>query len=216
MNENFYPILLDISDLKILVIGAGKVALRKIKNLSEFEADITIISPKIDDEIVSFSKNNMITIHEREYQMGDVSKHDMVFCATDNRELNEKIAEECQAKKILVNSADGREQSSFLVPATIKDGKVCVSVSSQGEAPFFVKKLKEQIKSNLPKYLSEKSDIASKFRENVLKDETFLGKDKKALYKIFHITNWDSRLEKYGLKKAKEYVAKIIEEYKKL
>ena len=73
----------------------------------------------------------------------------MAICATDNEELNRKIAEYCEALHIPVNVVDNPELSSFYVPSVINRGPLCISITTGGNSPLFAKRLREELEKQI-------------------------------------------------------------------
>jgi precorrin-2 dehydrogenase/sirohydrochlorin ferrochelatase len=128
---NYYPIFLDLRAKPVLVVGGGKVALRKTKGLLEAGARITIIAPNVSDEL----RGRDVTLIEREYQSGDCNGHALIFAATSSREVNAQIGREASALGIPANIADAPEECGFIVPARFADGDVQIAVSTGGKDP---------------------------------------------------------------------------------
>ena len=125
---NFMPIIVKIENKKILIVGAGNVALNKIKIIKQFSNNITIISPVVKDEILNFNLN----VIKRKINYKDLLNYDIIYCCSNNKRLNEKIANYCKKRNKLVNVVDNPELSSFISPAIFVKDYMTVSVSSTG------------------------------------------------------------------------------------
>ena len=122
----------DLSDSKVLVFGAGKIATRRISVLNEFCSDITVIADNFSCEAKDLGKNEKIKTVCRKYAEGDCDGFDIVIAATDNRKVNHSIFEECREKHISVNVCDCKEECSFYFPSIISDENVVVGVTASG------------------------------------------------------------------------------------
>lgn len=106
----YFPFYIDIKDKKILVVGGGKVALRKVEKLLQFEPKITVVAPFICDEIRKLG----VSIIERKFIDSDI---DNIFCAisaTDDEVVNGHIFKLCSEKNILVNTVDDKDKCGFI------------------------------------------------------------------------------------------------------
>lgn len=125
-----FPLFVSLSGKTVTVVGAGKIASRRIKVLFEYGARIRVIAPQICAEIRALSGS--LEIIEREYERGDVSGSFMVIAATDSREVNQKAGADAKAEGINVSVADSREECSFYFPAVIRKGSISIGLVSDG------------------------------------------------------------------------------------
>jgi siroheme synthase-like protein len=142
---NYYPIFLDLRSKPVLVIGGGKVALRKTKGLLEAEARVTIIAPAVLEDL----RVQPVTIYEREYRAGDCVGFTLVFAATNVREVNARIGREAADLGIPANIADAPEECGFIVPARFSEGDIQIAVSTGGRDPRRAVAIRERIKQVL-------------------------------------------------------------------
>ena len=113
-----YPIFMNLQDQKCLVVGAGPVALRKIRLMQSAGAKITVIAPDMCDEIESEFKDS-ITYLAREFEDNDINDYRLITAATNFPEVNERVSHLAQAKNIPVNVVDQPELCSFITPSII-------------------------------------------------------------------------------------------------
>ncbi len=146
----YFPFYVDLTDKKCVIIGGGKVAYRKIKVLLDFDADITLISPQIIDEIRELSKD--IRLIERAFEVEDIKNAFYVISATNNKGLNELVSSLCFATNTLVNVIDDIEKCNFIFPAVLKKDEITISVSTSGSSPIMSKAIRDNIDENLPEY----------------------------------------------------------------
>ena len=209
MNKNYFPILLDITNFKCLVIGGGMISYRKIMNLLEFDAEVTCLSPVFCKKIENLIEQSKINFIKREYQENDVHNYQLVFCATGVPEVEQLIKNDCDKYKILLNVADVPDLCHFIMPATIKKGYLTVSIASQGKSPFFVKHLKDEIANSLNPNLEQISILAAKFREILISNPNLTKEIQDTLIEKFLKTDWpdiiNSQGEEEAYKKMKEF-----------
>lgn len=144
-----YPVFLNLKDRRVIVVGGGTVATRKIKNLLESGADITVISPQLTLELIDLEKKQRIKIIERPYQQGDLQDAHLVFTATDKTTVNQAVADEATKSKICINVADRSTPGDFIVPATFSEKEFTVAISTHGENPSLAVAIRDQIKKLL-------------------------------------------------------------------
>ncbi len=147
----YFPVFADLSGRKIIVIGGGKIALRRVRTLLPFAPVITVIAPRAEEGIRELCSARKIEWIERAYREGDEDGADIVLAATDCRELNRKIAESCREKRIPVNAADKKELCDFYFPGVIRYGDLVIAVGSGGKNHEKVKKMRQDIENWLKK-----------------------------------------------------------------
>ena len=141
--SNLFSIELNLEGRNVLVVGGGRIALRKVKTLLPTGAHITVVAPQLDPEFTTISS---IVIKSRPYEPLDLRGIFMVFICTDKPVVNAQVSNDARARRILVNNACDYLDGDFIVPARIDFGEnIAVTVSTQGRAPSLAKKLKQHI-----------------------------------------------------------------------
>lgn len=155
MEKAYFPLFVDISDKKIVVVGGGQIASRRVKTLTSFAENITVIAPEISVMMGKLEQAGKILLKRREYRIGDIDKADIVLAATDKKELNYKIAMECRAieqdngRRILLNVVDDRRLCSFYFPAVVQREEIVIGINSGGNNPGKVKDLRKKLEGQL-------------------------------------------------------------------
>lgn len=127
----FYPVFLDIAGKQAIVVGAGKVGLRKARGLVEAGARVRVISPAFDPAFDELPVERVI----REYRSGDLDGVFLAFAATNQRAVNRQIFEHASALGIPVNVADAPAECAFIVPARLHAGDIQIAISTGGVDP---------------------------------------------------------------------------------
>ena len=141
----YYPIFLDLAARAVVVIGAGRVALRKVKGLLEAGARVTVVAPRALKDFSALS----VTLRLRAYRPSDLQGATLIFAATDSRAVNRAVARRAKRLGIPVNVADSRDECSFLVPARITRGRLQIAVSTGGESPRLAVAVRRRIENAL-------------------------------------------------------------------
>jgi siroheme synthase-like protein len=142
-----YPIMLDLTGVPVLVVGGGRIALRKIEGLLKAHAEVTVVAPSIIDEI----RGLPVRIVDRGYESGDVAVARLVITAADDPAVNAAVAADATALGIWVNSADDPGNCTFTLPAVARDGAVIVAVGTGGASPA----LASHLRGELERWLGE-------------------------------------------------------------
>jgi precorrin-2 dehydrogenase/sirohydrochlorin ferrochelatase len=141
----YYPIFLQLERVPVVVVGAGRVALRKVRGLVEAGAVVTVVSPEGEPEFAELP----VKWVKRAFQAEDLSGARLVFAATNDREVNRAIRDEAESLGIWVNVADSLEECGFIVPSRAQRGDVQVAVSTSGKSPRLAVRLRQKIEAML-------------------------------------------------------------------
>jgi precorrin-2 dehydrogenase len=140
----FYPVALDVTGRRCLVVGGGPVAARKARGLVACGARVTVVAPDIAPEMETV----MPRLHEverRRYAAGDAARFRLVVAATGIPEVDGQVFADAEAGGVWVNSADDRAHSSFILPAVHREGPVTVAVSTGGRSPALASWLRDRL-----------------------------------------------------------------------
>lgn len=157
----YFPMFVQLKNKKCLVIGGGRIALRKIEVLKDFEADVTVIAPEMIPQIRQIDKIRRIF---RTFMEEDFKEAELVVAATNDPKVNSEISKICMQRKIPVNAVDQKEDCSFIFPSYVKEGEVVAAFSSGGQSPMITQYLKEKIKPNLTEELGQIAQILESLR----------------------------------------------------
>ena len=147
-NHSLFSIELNLDGRNVLVVGGGRIALRKVKTLLPTGARITVVAPQFDPEFQKFASPSVILL-PRPYATDDLRGVFMAFICTDKPAVNAQVSNDARARRILVNNACDYLDGDFIVPARMDFGEnIAVTVSTQGRAPSLAKKLKQKIQAD--------------------------------------------------------------------
>ena len=150
---------LSLDGKKIVVVGAGKEAQKRIKSLLKNNCKILVISNKISKPVESLVKKKKIEFKKLEIANGDflkIEKPDIVITTTDDKQVNEKIISQAKKRKILAYSSDNPEMSDFSNPAIIDLQEIVqIAIFTGGRSPSMSKKIKEQIEKSVKKTIKQ-------------------------------------------------------------
>ena len=164
----YYPLLFQLKARHCLIVGGGRVALRRCKTLLSSAAQVDVIAPAIDAELRQLVLESNGELIEQPYS--DTLINRAYFCiiaATDSTAVNQQVADYARANHIPVNRADDRSLCDFIFPAVIDRGPITVAISNSGGSPVLSRILKRQLNSFLPEGYAELSDFARRQRARV-------------------------------------------------
>jgi len=167
-----------------IVYGGGKIACQKIKQLLEGEADITVKSLAISEEIRSLP----VTIQKTAYQKNDVDGYKLVIAATDDVNINRQVYEDAKHYGIPVNVVDQPELCSFYMGSVFQDGDVKVAVSTNGKCPSFGKFIRDHIKNMSKGVWGKALEKLALQRENIINSISSYSQKKQIMEKLVNCT----------------------------
>lgn len=143
----YFPMYINLENKKVIVVGGGKAALRKINSLLYFGAKIAVIAPKVCEDIKAIKG---INVHESNVALDILQNADIVVAATKRADINTKIGAYCNERGIMVNVADNKEMSSFLFPGVVVRGDLVVGVTTGGHSQAVSKQIRNMIDRMIP------------------------------------------------------------------
>lgn len=167
----FYPIFLDITRRRCVVIGGGPVAERRVEGLLASGAHLTLISPMVTDRLKNLAAQGAVRHLQRDYQAGDLAGYDLAFVATDDGTVNQAVFSEAGLRAIWINSADDPENCDFILPAVIRRGALAVAISTGGASPATTRAIREELENYFTLDYAALVQIAGEVRRE-LKDKS--------------------------------------------
>jgi cobalt-precorrin 5A hydrolase/precorrin-3B C17-methyltransferase len=150
-----YPVLLtNLAAARVVVVGGGQVAARKVAGLLDAGAAVTVISPALEPGLAAHHAAGWIGWEARAYYAGDLAGAWLAFAATDSRTVNAAVAREAAARGILCNVADAPSEGTFHVPAVARQEEFVIAVGSSGTAPRRAAQLRDALAGWLATHLS--------------------------------------------------------------
>lgn len=153
-----FPVFLKLEELRVLVVGGGKVGLEKLSAiLGNAPATIvTVVATNISDEVKELAKkHSAVSLHERAFTAADLDEKDVAIIAVNDREVSQFIRDAAKEKKILVNVADTPEQCDFYLSSIVQKGNLKIAISTNGLSPTAAKRIKEVLNQALPAELDD-------------------------------------------------------------
>ncbi|MCM3441160.1 NAD(P)-dependent oxidoreductase [Metabacillus halosaccharovorans] len=149
------PLHIDVNNRQVLVIGGGKIAYRRLLLFLDEGANITVISPEIINDIEDLSQKKQILWKQKKVELSDLQQAFIIVAATNDPAVNEWVAENVNNHQ-LVNVASDMTKGNFIVPKSVKKGRLSISVSTNGASPKRAKEICEQLSSQFDEeYINE-------------------------------------------------------------
>lgn len=145
----YYPVFLDLTGRRAVIVGGGSVAERKVTTLAEYGPRIRVIAPECTPALLELAASGSIELEQRGYIRGDLDGAFIVVCATDSEEVNRAVHAEAEERGCIVNVVDVPELCSFIVPSIVRRGTLSVAISTGGAAPTVAKRLRRHVQEHL-------------------------------------------------------------------
>jgi len=148
--SSYFPVFLRLRGARVLVVGGGEVAARKIRLLLRAAPRIEVVAQLLNTELEALAGTRRIHHVAKEFTPQRVAGCRLVIAATDDRLLNRAIAAAADAAQVPVNAVDDAEHSSFITPSIVDRAPLQVAISTGGAAPVLARRLRERIEAWLP------------------------------------------------------------------
>ncbi len=163
----YYPVFLNLKGKKVLLFGAGAVALRKAKSLVASEAKLSVISREFSEAFRRFAKSKKIKLQKGSRIPKSLSSVSLVVAATSDARFNRALYQACSRKGILVNVVDDPKHSNFIVPSVVRRGNLQIAISTGGASPYLAKLLRQKFEGELDSRYADLARFLKKERVRV-------------------------------------------------
>ncbi|WP_375498611.1 uroporphyrinogen-III C-methyltransferase [uncultured Jatrophihabitans sp.] len=136
--------LLDVTGRRVVVVGAGRVATRRVRGLVDAHADIVVIAPEVDDAV----RLAGVTVHERPFAARDLDGAWLAVACTDDPGVNAAVSDAAAARRVFCVRADNAGEGSARTPAVARHGDVTIAVNG-GDDPARTRALRDAISAAL-------------------------------------------------------------------
>lgn len=206
-SSSYYPIFLDIEGKKCVVVGGGQVALRKVRALLDHGARVEVISPDLCPGLGRMFKQGKVHAVRRDYAEGDLAGAVIVVAATNDNDLNAKVAEEARARGVLINAVDDPQHCDFIVPSHLRHGDVTIAISTGGRSPALARKIRTELEKDLAAKYAPLASLVGGVRSELKRRGIKVSAD--AWQRALDLDNLTAILQANGAQEAK---AALLEE----
>jgi precorrin-2 dehydrogenase/sirohydrochlorin ferrochelatase len=213
---------LNLQDKKIIIIGGGKEAQKRINSTLKQGCDITVISDTVNSQINKLIKAKKIKLIKQKItdtKFISKLKPDMIITTTNDKKINQKIINDAKRKKIIAYSSDNPEDSDFSNPSIIDfENIVQIAIFTGGKSPIMSKKIKDRSEKIFKKIITNE-DIAQikiqKIARKIAK-ETIPNQEqrKECLRSIINDNEIDQLIKDGQMKKAEKRASTILRNWK--
>lgn len=165
-----YPANLLVDGRRVLVVGAGRIAARKIEGLLRAGAEVHVVAPDLCDAVRQLVDRGEITVDVRPFVEADLDGAWLAITATSDPLVNKAVAAGGEERHLFVNSADDPENCSYTLPAVVRRGSIVMTVSTGGRSPALAAWLKERVEDELGPEFETLLELLANAREEMRGD----------------------------------------------
>jgi siroheme synthase-like protein len=160
-----YPVNLLVRGRRVVVVGGGRIASRKIESLLEGGAQVEVVATAAGAEVQGWADAGRLVLHNRAFRPGDLDGAWLALTATDDPAVNAAVHAAGEAARVWVNSADDPANCSFTLMSVIRRGDLVVSVGTGGRSPALAAQLRRQLEEEIGPEYETLLDILAEARE---------------------------------------------------
>jgi len=207
-----YPIFLELSGRRVVLIGAGAVAVRKARSLLAAGARLVVVAERIDDVLTNLCTGTGAELIRSKYSKDYLAGAVLAIAATNNLQLNRRIYEDCQELEILCNVVDQPELCDFYVPAVVKRGDLQIAIGTEGYCPAYAGHLRKKLEQTFTDKHGDFLAELERLRKCIIKDVPEPADRKALLGELADDKSFEYFLQ-HGPRDWRKYAEKIKQEY---
>jgi len=163
----YLPIFIQIKNRPCLVVGGGSIAARKVALLRKAQANVTVVSPELCNELEQLKAEGLIQHLAGEFEDSYLEECVVVIAATDQRPVNEHVSELAHALRLPVNVVDNPDLCSFIMPSIIDRSPVVIAISTGGSSPVLARLIRTKLEGSIPAAYGRLASLVEGFRDKV-------------------------------------------------
>jgi uroporphyrin-III C-methyltransferase/precorrin-2 dehydrogenase/sirohydrochlorin ferrochelatase len=164
---DYLPLFTRLKDRRCVVVGGGPIALRKARLLASAGAQVVVVAPAIQADLITLAEASGGAVEQRAYRSGDLDNTALVIAATDDVDVNTRVSRDAQARHLPVNVVDNPELCSVILPSIIDRSPLMIAIGSGGQSPVLVRQLRAKLESTIPMALGRLAALVGTFRARV-------------------------------------------------
>lgn len=205
---NLFPVLLNLDYKKVVIVGGGHVAYQKLVALLPTKANIIVVSPDVQANIVPLLEKPNITWRQKTFEPKDLDDASLIFAATNSEAVNDAVEEATQHWQLL-SRADAQSRIDFINPAVVRRGDLVVAVSTSGASPSLTRKIKKELEVQFDESYAQYIDFLKQARDIVKSTITDREERKTVLQQLL-----DSKLHEWiqqgNIERCHQYLQQLL------
>lgn len=153
MSVSTYPVALNLTAKRCLVVGAGALAREKVEGLLRAGATVRCVGPEPGDDADAWKhphRNPRLERHPRPYTPSDLDGVYLAYGASEDRALNARVAQDARRRGVIVNAVDDIPNCDFFAMALVRRGDLQIAISTNGRSPAFARWMRERLQGQVP------------------------------------------------------------------
>ncbi len=167
--HSYYPLFVDLRNKKVVIVGGGGVAERKIQGLLSAGAHVKLVSPEVTEALGEMASDGLIDHVVRAFVPEDLDRSWLVIAATDDTDVQELVYKESSSQRVFCNVVDQPEFCSFIVPSVVRRGDLCLSISTGGRSPALAQRLRREFEQSFGSFYGDYVSLLGELRQLILK-----------------------------------------------
>jgi precorrin-2 dehydrogenase/sirohydrochlorin ferrochelatase len=163
-----FPIFIDLHGRRCLVVGGGRVAERKARGLVEAGASVTVVAKTASAGIRRLVRIKKVKLAKRDFSVADLKGAFLVVCATDDAQVQERIAVAAKKKRVIANVVDTPALCDFFLPAVARRGRLQIAISTGGSSPLTAKRIARDLGRRYGREYADLLSLMSSLRGRVI------------------------------------------------
>jgi siroheme synthase-like protein len=174
----YYPVYLNLTGKRCVILGGGTVAQGKIRALLDAGCHVTVISPESTPGIQKAAQQGDIELKQRKYQPGDLAGAFLGVAATNVWHVNQEIFQEAERLGVLLNVVDDPDLCTFIAPSIVKRDPVTLAISTGGASPALARKMREAFAEDPNLRWADLADVLARARKVIKEQRTIVDPDR--------------------------------------
>jgi precorrin-2 dehydrogenase/sirohydrochlorin ferrochelatase len=166
----YYPIFLNVENRPCLVVGGGEVGARKVKTLLNCGGVVGVVTPEVVPWLEEKIQEGVVELKGSHYEERQLDKCFLVIAATDDMELNCRIAQDAEKRGLLCNVVDYPQEGNFILPSLVQRGALTVAISTSGKSPALARQLRQDLEQRFGMEYADFLELMGAIRERLLRD----------------------------------------------
>lgn len=166
----YYPIFLNVENRPCLVVGGGEVGARKVKTLLHCGGVVGVVTPEVVPWLEEKIQEGVVELKGSHYEERQLDGCFLVIAATDDMELNCRIAQDAEKRGLLCNVVDYPQEGNFILPSLVQRGALTVAISTSGKSPALARQLRQDLEQRFGMEYADFLELMGAIRERLLRD----------------------------------------------